>query len=571
MLFERIRTKYLLNGKEQEHIRFRLEYALHYWTYLFSDNYHLDTTISKYESHRTLFNKIFFQIKYHGKQCKKTLNLVLFTKNSLFSDNNLLIRRIHSDKFRGAFTELKNDLLSTKNWDVERVTNNFKTLKKYILHNYSSRLSLSLYHIIKKNKPLTLQEARDIQFLINAFIAELLELGYDKDFVRFLITAVALKAHPMDQSFNVPFDKTELDFPDDGTSFRSYVKSQIEDLSLSKQIESLKNLLSARKHNIKAIFRVSNLQLNINQSINLWECELLKSNSLGFTKDSKVNTFLKNSNCLLVVNFQSPDFHSVPFSVTQKAKECISGINTLFHTNCSIDEDNIVLTTLTQDRYRMVTKYRSFWKQINIGDINFKAIEGYNSLRNGNDLHSGFRRIITLMAQFDRDTSSVSIAEFWTSIESLFAHQQTVEEKKIDLINLVKNCYKIFVKKHFNNINSQFLDIAFTQTIVLPYTKHEAPSIYFYNDFKKETANRKLFYETKIVPWCEYTINHVYAERNLEVHNNIKNDLSYQTVFWNFMRIINVVFQILWGHIKNESSLEKVITKIEMKATKLTL
>ena len=92
----------------------------------------------------------------------------------------------------------------------------------------------------------------------------------------------------------------------------------------------------------------------------------------------------------------------------------------------------------------------------------------------------------------------------------------------------------------------------------------------FLTELNDKIKNTQVFLDSEIVGWINYTINHAYAERNLEVHNNIKNEISYTFLFDNLKRIISVIVNELIENIdtKNKTA-KKLFEKINKKGDKI--
>lgn len=81
--------------------------------------------------------------------------------------------------------------------------------------------------------------------------------------------------------------------------------------------------------------------------------------------------------------------------------------------------------------------------------------------------------------------------------------------------------------------------------------------------------NPEQYYE-RVYTWIEQIIDEVYAERNLEVHNNEETDLSrfkLQAAFLEISAIaVNEIIRNL--NTRNKNCLQEVLTKIKNKANK---
>jgi hypothetical protein len=608
MYFGIINTKYQVNNIVQEHIRERFEYVFHYWTFLFS-NYRFDTTISKFESHRTLLNKIDLQLKHNIDHAKEYLKLIFVLSNPLFDGQNLLIKNNckRSSAFKIKLSEFKTSITTSKGVfsNPSKTIKDFIYLKNTLLKNYAQFLTDNLYKLLIINRPLSIQDKSDLNFLINSFIAELFHYGYEKDFISYVISAITMTSHPMDESFNFPFNKTKFDFSTD-EEFKNYIAEEKKNISLRRQIDCLVNLLQRKKQKGFAIFKIKNFVPISANSLLIWGVEFYRpktdSKLKGGHHENAEDLFKQEaieSTCNAIVPFSIPDISFVSTNVMNEVDKSVNALHYIFGINAEIDKSNCILANEKLDRYFLVPNRKEYSSLVSMqfDAMDQELLSKYNRLSSDNELHNNIQILISLLGKISINKNLASIKDLWITIESLFNYKTKPKERKEELIALANSCYKLNLRKYFTTNNYYYLLSAFMPRFGASYAisqeeynkkdnlngmipKSEAKKfitgltkafhVEFLIEFKNKTQDAQLFYDSEITKWIYYTINHAYAERNLEVHNNIKNELTYTFLIDNIKRIMIVIVHALLENIdtKNKSA-EILFNKINLKANKI--
>ena len=610
MYFGRINTTYLTNNVPQDYVKQRFEYVLHYWTYLFSyDRY--ESTISKFESHRTLFDKIEMQLNYNSDFAKKYFHSIYVTNNPLFDDTNIVVRNHKkSRKFQNTLRSFKSEIATNdkKSNNLSKIKQDFNFLKRTLLKNYTTFLSNQLFKIVIVNKPLTRNESIDLKFLVNAFIAELFHYGYESDFISYVITAITFTSHPMDQSFNIPFDKTRFDFPSD-IEFKKYVEDNRKNFTLKGQIECLVNLLNRKKTKGHLIFKIPDYLFNNEEKLLIAGSEIYNPQKakkvLTDLSSPSIELFAKdlyNSSCNIIIPVELVDASigaNKAISLAEKNinfLKCFSGFSGI-----KIDKSQFILTNENIDRYFLINTFynntggTTFISNNNVSKLHTKL----NRFDASNDFYKQLFSIISQLGKTSNAIDDTSISELWISTESFFSHIVGSENRRKELITITKSCYKLQLKNDYLDYLNHRLGFIFTKRLVPSYylegieltskmpekrktfksninrlTKRVSSkfSIPLYYEFVHKINDIKSLYETEITRWIEYTINHVYCERNLEIHNNIKNEITYSFLLQDFRKIISVVLNTILNNVESRTNnAEGVFKKINKKASRIVL
>lgn len=222
------------------------------------------------------------------------------------------------------------------------------------------------------------------------------------------------------------------------------------------------------------------------------------------------------------------------------------------------------------------------------------------------------RRIIALIRQqkkFENDSSSFNFRDLWVTWEGMFEDKNPGEKKEtfqvvaLDAIKIflstnflpkIKNVLKGGLKSHYSIeldgkhnylLKDQELDKLGLGKEKGEYIKAKKfrkryRNIYGFVDFLllREIINRvDVFvsdpnqYYLKVKKWVDNTIDEVYFERNLEVHNNEKTDLSRFKLQGDFLEISSITMHEILRNINRNTKgdIRKVFDRMENKANRI--
>lgn len=138
-----------------------------------------------------------------------------------------------------------------------------------------------------------------------------------------------------------------------------------------------------------------------------------------------------------------------------------------------------------------------------------------------------------------------------------FANYFIIEEEKMKMFGLhIPSKGKFSASKFEKEYNQlkQFDNIEFLKDIIEELDSYK---------------NKEVEYFARVDNWIENTVEEVYRERNLEVHNNIQTDFSLISLKDDFLFIVNNVFMsLVWNCDDNTNSIDEVLERIREKGSK---
>lgn len=279
----------------------RLEYFHHYWNFLFQKNTGaLFLYDERFESHRSLFNKLDLQLDVNASRYAKSLSLY-FINHKYFNKENIILRnsRVTNLKIQNIIETfnskfLRGDKIKNDSSICQKHHQEFylglKEIEKSVLRgDYSKRILNGLIKILSENKPLNEQTKSDLKFLINASIIELYYYGYSLKQIQ-RIPDIILFPNLKKNDFH--FDKTISDFSSK-SEYDDYIGKELKILTLDKQIRSLLKLITKPIKSGYYLFKINGIDLQSSNSIRIWNTTFynpqlkLKLNYLTLRNDLK--------------------------------------------------------------------------------------------------------------------------------------------------------------------------------------------------------------------------------------------------------------------------------------------
>jgi hypothetical protein len=247
----------------------RLEYFHNFWSFLFQRNSGtLLLTYEKYESHKSLVNKLKNQLEHNSE--KGIDNISRLLKHSYFEESNiflkkdehshLLVRQLKDEFFNNYAKQGNyNRYYRNKNSNPQRLIADIYSLYKLLeKRKYQKNIIVLLKKELCQNKEITNDFKSNIQFLINSIIIELLYKGYSLPFIKRLPDIILF---PKEKKASFPFNKIRTDF-DSENDYNTYKEEMIKDITLTQQLSCIDNLFKAKKLKGYYVFRIDNLNFD---------------------------------------------------------------------------------------------------------------------------------------------------------------------------------------------------------------------------------------------------------------------------------------------------------------------
>jgi hypothetical protein len=490
MRFRRIdEYKNLDNNSSIPNVNQRLEYFHHYWNFLFQKNTEsLFIYEEKFESHRSLINKINIQLDKNGEKYANTFNLYFIT-HPYFSSNNIILKKSSATNQR-----IQNviNVFNTNFYNIRgTITNNkctnysafFKSeIKKIestiISGDYTEKIIKNLITILHQNKPLNHQTKNDLKFLINATIIELYFFGYNLEHIKSIPNIIL---HPKLKKNSFPFNKKLSDF-NNAKEYESYVEEEMKLLNLNKQIKSLLNLIKPPLKKGHYVFKIDGINLQVNEPIKIWNTTfynpLLKL-ELNYSelnndwesyvrdiemyfddyvkeeekqnKQSTCNAIIETTYRPLYWNYSDKSLLDAyidvcnALAVLKNLRHTFTGngsnFGTVSHSNYILTDGNLkyIAAIDFQEKFNPPFEIKQEQEQ------SFKKIHSaINKINLDNKFQNNLANIYSNLNRLKFDDMAFNFKDYWTIFfESLFPNNPK------DLISFIQKCYKHKLKKDF--------------------------------------------------------------------------------------------------------------------------
>ncbi len=530
-----------------------------------------------YSNSREKLNYLFIQHPYFSnnnlliRKYAGLANKISYAKQAIVNANNKFKNHSLSVKsgIRSAFQNLERQLFGC--------------------YPYERRLATQLHKVLSINKPLDDQAKANIKFLVNAFVVELYQYGYSEDYIGRVPDTISFRDGGKDfpyektildfksedeyqQYIKEENKKMNLGAMLDGLvklinnrKYKGYTIFKVSGVTLDKN----RKLLGVEFYNPQTERRAKN---RYEHSI---DPEL-------FVKDSSDSSTIMpgSSTCNAIVDteFLSPydiNGSQVLRAAYRKAETSALLLGSLLNKYADTTLGEISIT-LQRDKCLSLfdsNKIPSFKSEI------FKPLNIYSTIKFLDDKTEKWakdeidfynthidKRILALIRQqkiSENISTEFSFKDLWTAWEGLFED----ENKKEELKRVCKHAVRIYLStnflpkvKHFlyRNLYADEFKIFFTEpskfylleksdiqslglhvpevgTITVQDFKRKYKDVLSTIDFPllQEIIDRvgtfvktpKDYYQD-VDKWLDRTIDEVYAERNLEVHNNEETNLS---------------------------------------------
>ncbi|HAF30930.1 MAG TPA: hypothetical protein DCG75_17975 [Bacteroidales bacterium] len=591
----------------------RVEYFLHYWNFLFQNNSGLLLIHQeKFESHRSLLEKLELQLTENWSKCNKRVT-GFFKSHSYFEKDNILFRKSYkttqeADKFFKEFEQKWTIKDPGKKEAQVDIFNQFKKIKRLVLRNYINRLLSALVQQLRQDNPIDEKFKNDIHFLINAIIVELYSHGFTIEDLKEIANIIVFpKAH----IYKFPFDKTIRDFNENVELFKIYKTETTNTINLHEQIACIQNFIDDNKYPKLigyCVFNISDFDFQLEKPITIWGVTFYNPQNIRKVKLNKIFNFIEedrrsdfecieinfnhlidleqnkniNSTCNAMIKVNYRMFNndnpviSIPHVINKvdKALQVLKKLKRDF-----VNRDVFVFGRILASKCILLDKEFDYRQFITIKNdyYSFSFDESQKTVFEAelifiNKLYPKRQKLIDLYAylcQADTDEFAFNFKDFWTVlVEANFPNNPEEFIKKCQLVfrkELNDRLFidtKIFlndslVKKSINLPASKYLlkNSASKQIGLNIPEKRSFDAEKFKSNYNKlknhlefdflddildeldECHNNLEEYAKKIDIWLDETIWSVYAERNLETHNNIATDYSLIKLKHNFLYI----------------------------------
>jgi len=507
---------------------------------------------------------------------------------------------------------------------LNTIKSDIKDIKKYLLQKYNQRIIRNLVKILNVNNPLTLKSKADIKFLVNALIIELYISGYSLNYIKNLPNIILF---PKEYKGQFPFSKTRIDFSSDTEheqyidSELEYLDLNKQILSFHNLINNSKkkgfyifkidNLDFLEEPitiwNTTFYNPQKNLELDYSKFSNEDKKEFQDYEKFCSDKDADDGT--STCNAIIEVEYQTSRWNHHDNSPNLVLKNVNNSLNVLKYLKYAFIGGNSKSSKICKKEYIIANEERKYHmtQQIDFGsNFSFEIkdeqrqffnarIDQINKLNENTDFQNKLIEIYNNLCKLSISPIDFNFKDYWTIfIEALFPNDPK------GYIEFCQKCFKFRLEKDFflnakTFLFSSFKDRPFlektlkywlTETILInlglfiplntsinarkfmnQYTKlKDYLSFTFLDDIIDELnnyKNNKQQYYNSLDHWIEKTIYQVYAERNLEAHNNISTELSLIKLKDSFLHIANTVILVSATLCtKNVKSIDDIYNKI---------
>ena len=499
---------------------------------------------------------------------------------------------------------------------------------------YERRLATQLHKVLSINKPLNDRVKVDIKFLVNAFIVELYQYGYSEDYIGRVPDTISFRDGGKDFPYEKTIldfkskdeyqqyvkeenKKMNLKAMLDGLvklinnrKYKGYTIFKVNGVTLDKN----RKLLGVEFYNPQTERKAKN---RYEHSI---DPELFVIDS---SDSSSAVAVPSTCNALIDTEFLSPydiNGYQVLRAAYRKAETSSLLLGSILNKFADTTFGKI---SITLQRDKCLSLFDSNRIPSFNGEI-FKPLDSSNAIEFLDDKNRKWaedeidffntqtnKRVLALIRQqkiSENISTEFSFKDLWTAWEGLFED----ENKKEELKRVCKHAVRIYLStnflpkvKHFlyRNLYADEFKIFFTEpskfylleksdiqslglhvpevgTITVQDFKRKYKDVLSTIDFPllQEIIDRvdtfvktpKDYYQD-VDEWLDRTIDEIYAERNLEVHNNEETSLSRFKLQAAFLDIsaITVNELIRNTNAKNRNDIRKILKKLENKTNKI--
>lgn len=596
--------------------------------YNFSPNY-LFFEDTRFESHRSLFKKINLQLQNDEWSFVKN-NSLLFLTHPAFRSDNIVIRSKDNlvNKVTSLFPLIRTLTKNNCNNNITRgpIIQDFKKLENQLFHRYpyEKRLVKLLSNIMTNNKPITQKDKEDIRFLVNAFIVELFDYGYKEKFIARVPDIILLRSNLDDPLF----DKKRSDF-NERKDYDEYVQQEMKSMTSTTIIEGLERLLNISKNKGYAIFKVDGI--NITKQYNIFDVEFYNPSlntkvqassemfkNLEFFQEKNDKGINSLCNAICKVEFILPEDkmgNQIVANVHKKAKAAASVLSnilnkysdkTLGNHDASPRIDKFFLVHEDFSPASVSYKRANFFSKTQFlsetyEDYAEKELEFYNIPTYNSKLGHSLIDLIHQQKELENKPENFSFKNLWIAWEGLAKKERIKSLAKASFRIFLNGAFipktKFLLQNNLHNWNSLFslndyylLNEQQIESIGLkidPLSKITAKGFQkrykdILNYIDCEMLNdvlcaidlfklQKAQYFVKVDDWISRTIDEVYLERNLEVHDNIETEFSKFKLKGDFIAISNITINQIINNYnsRNKDDIQKLQQKIEEKAARI--
>lgn len=618
------------NDSPVTHINNRLEYFHHYWNFLFQQNVgFLLLTRERFESHRSILAKTILQVEENPKYCYEAVKFMFdhpyFNENIILREDekwSTTIRSLRSEFCKKGKDDIKKNTIQLAR-DLEKIQ---LLVSK---GEYEKTIIDLLIKVLNEDKRITRTTKKDIQFLVNATIVELFHFGYSRDYIREIPDIILFPNEntakfPFDKTeidFTTreefrKYQKQEAEnicLHQQITCLLNLLKPQklkgsyvfkIDNIDFQEEIPVvIWDVTFYNPDKVKKI--VYNGTGEMKQEVENYELFLDESNS-------SENQLVSKSICNAIVEVEyrplywdSPDISL--FHALKKVENALHVFN-LLKQNYNGDSSpacrvNYSEYVLAGSDYIYPRKFQSsfYQKSFNLEQYQRSTFKDnllwINKLNSNIDFQNKLINIYAYHCKAKTDSFAFNFKDYWTvCCEAIYPNCRS------EFKRLCKDCFKYMIENNLFLDAKCFLNSSLTKSILekhgnysieeekmkeldlyIPskrkFNANRLKAVYpkltevvkfeFLNDIIEELdlyKNSKDRYLDKVYQWIEDTIEEVYRERNLEVHNNIQTDFSLISLKNDFLFIVDKVFKTLsWNCDAETSSIDDIHKKIKRK------
>ncbi|PHI18115.1 hypothetical protein CEQ90_19590 [Lewinellaceae bacterium SD302] len=486
----------------------RFEYFYTYWG-SFRETEYLFFGYNRFENHRTMLDKIEYQLVYNSDSNYKSIGH--FLSNPLFDENNSIIKIRPALKLK--LRRIK-ELYNPTGLSIRESKRNFhpnnssrqqdilvllrELIRKYFgASRYRNILLDEISRELKKNTAFKFANKQNIQFLVNSLIVELYDFGYSLEYI-FKISNIIVFGDPINE-YPYPEDRGNFVTKEE---YSEYIRDFKKSITIDKVVYGFKRILNARKIEGYYIFKVNNLVLlepvetkigevvfyNPNKTSKLslenfsefHKLEFLKLEK--FQRESDVDNTSSYGNALVKAEFISSRRIESKIEL-QKAYDqidfALAHLNMIYSTfnnkpngHCYIDTTNHFRVDNNKSPYSYnYDIIRPLEREINMSDYDYPVdyikpqVDFINNLSKKGKLGLQIYKILSLVADYNSGRKKFSFKELWIAIEPIM--------KKEELVRVITICLKKYFDLNFlTNMKIMISSSVREQHIIPDYPKY---------------------------------------------------------------------------------------------------
>jgi len=482
---------------------------------------------------------------------------------------------------------------------------------------YIKKLLRILIKNLKDGSNITPRWKEDVKFLINAIVMELYHFGYSLNYLKKLPDIILFpnkNEFPFTKTFvDFGIDKQKFELYKTTELASLSLETQIDSFMnlirrpklqgyLIFKIENFDfqndplEILGVTFYNPQLISKLNTDNFDLEHSQYVIEIEKYFEASV---KDSDKTKYISNCNAIFKIQYRPLNWGKADNSIYQAIKKVDDALQVLrrqkfFYVGGNSRFSKVSLGTyiITNEKleYREAPDFyedNRFDLSFSVGSeqkkIMYNHIESTNGLANISHFHSKILAMVVLVDKYLVDPETFTFKDFWSKICEPFFPNDPKE-----FIEFSKRCFSVYLKSRFSSnvkiflweaLQKRFFDgdnyflppdtlkyLGLNIEILKPISAKRFSRNYgklerylqfeflsdILNEIRKYSQNQAIYFN-EVDQWVGKILLESYAERNLEVHNNISNDLSQLKLREDCIEIANIVLLTISSKIQKRT------------------